>query len=108
MTGARLASGDQPMDVLQIKALKWPQKGLGRNEPDRGRDFAQGVCSMDESPILDADAHPDVRGPGQLRRKFDETVLALGQNLKDMVVSLLHNLEHFTDENVGNALVEEV
>ena len=92
-----LAAGDQPVNARQIQALQPSQQRLGRSEPDRGGHLTEAVCSMDEAAILDRDAHPYVRRPGQIRRKLVKAVFALGQDLKCVLLGLNHDLEHARD-----------
>lgn len=63
---------------------------------------------MDEAAILDRDAHPCVRRPGQIRRKLGEAVFALGQDLKRVLLGLNHDLEHARDVLGRDRLVEEI
>src|SRR5207247_1869308 len=58
---ARLAADDYPVDAGEVQGGQRAEQGLRADEPDSGRDLAQGVGPVDESVVLDADAKPDVR-----------------------------------------------
>ena len=63
---------------------------------------------MNEAAVLDAHADPDVLRPGQGGRERGEALVALGQDLEDVMLSLAHRLEDLGDHLIGDVLVEEV
>jgi hypothetical protein len=50
------------------------------------------VGAMDEAPILDTDAHPDVWRPRQFGRQLGHSLGPLREHLEDVVVRLGHDL----------------
>ena len=75
-----------------------PSSGSARDEPDRRRHLAQVVGAVDEAPVLDRDAHPDVRRPLEPRRKLGEALVALREDLERVPVASRHHLEDLLDE----------
>lgn len=63
---------------------------------------------MHQALVLDGDAHPNIRSPGQSRRQLGQSLVALSQDLEGVLARLLHHLEHFLYEPLGDTLVEQV
>jgi hypothetical protein len=108
MPMTRLAPSDQPADAIEVETFERPEQGFGGNEPNCGIDLSESVCSLDKPPVLDGNAHPDIRVPLELRGKLREAPVPLGENLKDMLGSASHYVEYSADEIERNLLMKEV
>src|ERR1017187_9417382 len=82
---ARLAAGDQPVDAGEVKSVERPQQRFRRDEPDRGRYLAKVVDAVNEPPVLNRYAHPDVVRPGQTARDVGEPAGTLGKDLEGVL-----------------------
>ena len=107
------AAPDSPPAISQsmpveLEPFKRTEQRLGGDEPHGGGDLAQAVGAVNEAPVLDRDAHPDVRRPRQVRRQLREPLVALRQDLEDVPVGPAHDLEDLSDVGVGNRFVEQV
>ena len=66
------------------------------------------VGAVDETAILDRDAHPYVRRPRQILREGLKPLRSLGENLEDVPFSALHHVKDLRDVFGGDLLVEQV
>lgn len=66
-TVAGLPSSDQPVDPCEVESFEGTEKRLSGNEPNRCRYLAERVGAMNKPPVLDRNAHPDVRWPWEKR-----------------------------------------
>jgi len=103
-----LATGDQPIDAIEVEPFQRSEQRLGGDEAHRGRRFAQVVSTVPEAAVLDRHAHPDVARPRQLWRELDQPLVPLGQDLEGVLLRAGHHVEHLGDVLIGDVLVEEV
>jgi hypothetical protein len=86
-----LATGNQPVNVGEVKTDERPQQRLGRDEADRRRHPPKIVGAADPALVLDRDAHPYVRGPLKTRCYLGEILMTLGQDLEGVMACLGHH-----------------
>ena len=103
-----LAAGDQPVDSVEIKTFEPAEERLCRDEAHRGWHLAEVVGPSDPPLVLDRDPHPHVPWPRQERRKFGESLVALSEDLKGVVLGVAHHREDLLDELERDVRVEEV
>ena len=63
---------------------------------------------MNESPVLDRDAHPYVLGPGEPWGELSHPLVTLREDLIHVVIGARHHIEHALHVLVGDVLVEHV
>ncbi|SRR6266568_1666160 len=102
-----LPSRDQPVDAVEVQ-FDGADQGLGRDEPHRSRDLAQGIETPGRLLVFYADADPDVLRPGQLLCHPRQPQRALRQQLVSMAGCGGHDVEDTGDENAGHAGMKEV
>lgn len=73
-----------------------------------GACLTEQVCPGDASVVLDADAHPDVRPPRQIRIEGEQSLGTLREYLEAAPVRLPHDLEHLMHELVRDVLMREI
>lgn len=105
---AGFAADNHPVDCLQIQALERTQKRFERKKLDLCRGMAQMVDTKQIIFRLYAHTHPNVRGPGQDRIKFEQAGGTFGQNLELVPVGPSHHVKSAQDKFHWNILVEEV
>jgi hypothetical protein len=66
------------------------------------------IRPVNEASILDRDAHPDVGSPGEARGELRQPCLALGEDLKGVLLRRDHDLEDPTQVLDRDVFVEEV
>lgn len=108
VTRTGFATSNQPVDVLEVQTVERPEQWLGRDEANGGGYLAQEVRTPDKAPVLDRDAHPDVRGPIKTRCQFDQALVAFCQDLERMVGRRSHGRENVVYERIRYVFVKYV
>lgn len=62
---------------------------------------------MNEPPILDRHAHPDVGRPWPFASELDHAFVPLRQDLERVMLSPNHDIEHVADEVVGDLFLKQ-
>src|ERR1035437_6176596 len=93
---------------MRVQTPQGAEERLGADEAHGGGNFSESIGAVDEAPILDRDAHPDVRVPLQVRSEDGKPIVALVKILDLVPVRLTHDVEDGLDESVWDRLVEEV
>ena len=106
--GATLASKDHPVDTREIESGKGTEKWLKAQEPDGCRNRAEMVDSEPILAVLDADAHPDIRWPIELRSDLLQALRSLRQNLIGVLWSVSHDIKDSPNELQRNVRMEQV
>jgi hypothetical protein len=63
---------------------------------------------MDEPAVLDPDAHLRIPGAREQRGELGKALVAVGEDLEDVLVGTRHDIEDLRDVVVGEALMEEI
>lgn len=110
---AALAADDDPVDLAQVERPEVSEQGFYREESKAcGRVLERPNARQTVASIFNADTEGHVfkvRHPPQLtRQQFAQSLVALGEDLKQMPVSLSHDLSNATDVVGWNAIVKEV
>jgi len=79
---AGFATHDDPVDRLQVQFRQRPEQRLQRQELDACASLPEVVDPVCIVLILDADSHPDVIRPLDLRVELQQAIRALGENLE--------------------------
>jgi hypothetical protein len=101
------SANDDPVDAGQIETDR-AEQGLDAEKPHGGGDFAQPVGSESVGLVLHADAHPNVRWPGEAGGDAAHPIGPLGEDLIGMLRRLRHNSEGALDEVEWDVLVKEI
>src|SRR5215813_441534 len=71
-------------------------------------DLLQVTDAEDHLRILNAHSHPDILGPRQIMRDFQETCTPLGKDLKHMLWCLAHRVKDALDEGEWHLFMEQI
>jgi hypothetical protein len=93
-----LSADDDPMDAGKVEVGKRTKKGLQREKPGRCVGQSEMVYSAHYAQVFDTRTHPDVLRPRKLTAHLGNTLRTLRQDLKLVLGTLHHNVEHAVDE----------
>lgn len=105
--GPGLSTRYYPVYSGQIN-IQRAEKWLSRDEPHRSRDSSEVVDAVSAGLALYRHTHPQVLRPIQFRRKLAQSLSALGQDLKCMLLGAFDCVKHPLDELQRHFLMEDV
>ncbi len=103
-----LSADDDPMDAGKVEVGKRTKKGLQREKPGRCVGQSEMVYSAHYAQVFDTRTHPDVLRPRKLTAHLGNTLRTLRQDLKLVLGTLHHNVEHAVDEIIRHVRMKQV
>ncbi len=104
----RFATDDHPVNARQISPSERTDERLAGKEAHRGGNLSEIVNTIQNAAVFDADSHPNIIWPQQLRAKLPNPGASLRQNLKRVLRALGHRMEDAPNEFERHVEVKQI